>query len=308
MAFHKYHYHPSNAYFYSYGDLPLIDLLAFISNKVMRHFKRIDPRTDVPNQPRWPAPRTARYTYPLAANEDATKRCQICLAWLTCDICDTFEVLVLSVLEQILLGNAASPLRKALMDSGLGSALSDSTGYDADNKDTMFSCGLKNVAEDAGDAIEKIIFDVLSDSADKGIDPDSIASAIHQIEFHRKEVTNTPYPYGIKLMLMVIGSWLHGGDPERILQLDADFERLHREIAAGNFLENRIRSYFLENPHRVRLSLVPDQCQPLDGRYDPPGLSVHLAAGRQATSWKILIVCGFPWYLTSKRPSRRSVG
>jgi len=261
VAFHNRHYHPSNAYFYTYGNLPLADHLAFIEQKVMRRFERIDPQTDVPAQPRWKDARTARYTYPLAAGEDPAKRCQICLAWLTSDICDTFEVLVLSVLEQVLLGNAASPLRKALMDSGLGTALSDGSGYDADNKDTLFACGLKNVAEDAGEAIEKIIFDVLTELADKGIDPESIASAIHQIEFHRKEVTNTPYPYGIKLMLMVIGSWLHGGDPERILQLDADFERLHREIAARKFLEERIRTYFIDNPHRVRLSLVPDQQQ-----------------------------------------------
>jgi hypothetical protein len=48
-----------------------------------------------------------------------------------------------------------------------------------------------------------------------------VESAIHQIEFHRKEVTNTPYPYGIKLLIGVSASWLHGGDPERILQLDA---------------------------------------------------------------------------------------
>ncbi|MBR9980022.1 MAG: peptidase M16, partial [Desulfatitalea sp.] len=88
--------------------------------------------------------------------------------------------------------------------------------------------------------------------------PEMIASAIHQIEFHRKEVTNTPYPYGLKLLLMAIGSWLHGGDPERILRLDADFERLHREIAGGPFLEKRMRTYFLDNPHRVRMLLAPD--------------------------------------------------
>jgi Zn-dependent M16 (insulinase) family peptidase len=145
------------------------------------------------------------------------------------------------------------------MDSGLGSTLSDGTGYDADNRDTLFACGLKDTAEDSADAIERIIMDVLEGLVRDGLDPELIASAIHQIEFHRKEVTNTPYPYGLKLKLMTIGSWLHGGDPERILQLDADFKRLHQEIAAGPFFENRIRHYFLDNPHRVRLMLVPDQ-------------------------------------------------
>lgn len=259
LAFHQRHYHPSNAYFYTYGNLPLNDHLTFISDKIMRHFERIDPRTDVPAQPRWEAPRKARYTYPLSADEDPARKSQVTLAWLTCDIRDTFEVLVLTVLEQILLGNAASPLRKSLMDSGLGSTLSDGTGYDADNRDTMFGCGLKDVAEDAADAIEKIVFDTLGELARNKLDPELIASAIHQIEFHRKEVTNTPYPYGLKLMLMIIGSWLHGGDPERILQLDADFQRLREAVAAGPFLEDRIQEYFLDNPHRVRLCLAPDQ-------------------------------------------------
>lgn len=258
VAFHRRHYHPSNAYFYTYGNLPLNDHLAVIAEKVMRRFERIDPGTEVPGQPRWNAPRTARYTYALAPTETPDRKCQVCLSWLTCDIRDTFEVLVLSVLEQILLGNAASPLRKALMDSGLGSALSDGSGYDADNRDTLFACGLKDVRESDADAIEGIILKELQRLVTERLDPEMIASAIHQIEFHRKEVSNTPYPYGLKLLLMTIGSWLHGGDPERILHLDADFQRLHQEIAAGPFLENRIGTYFLDNPHRVRLTLAPD--------------------------------------------------
>ena len=256
--FHARHYHPSNAYFYSYGNMPLADHLAFIEAKIMHRFARIEPHTDVPPQPRWDAPRTARYTYPLSG-DDPQRKSQISLAWLTCDIRDTFEVLVLSVLEQILLGNAGSPLRKALMDSGLGSALSDATGYDSDNRDTFFACGLKDTEEDAGPAVEKIILDVLQHLVEKRIDVEHIASAIHQIEFHRKEITNTPYPYGLKLLMSLIGSWLHGGDPERILQLDADMARLRAEIEKGPFLEERLRFYFLENRHRVRMLLAPDQ-------------------------------------------------
>jgi presequence protease len=258
-AFHERHYHPSNAYFYSYGSLPLDGHLAFITDKIMKRFSQIDPRTDVPAQPRWQAPRTARYTYPLAANEDPRRKSQICLAWLTCDIRDTFEVLVLSVLEQILLGNAGSPLRKALMDSGLGSALSDTVGYDADNRDTLFACGLKDTEENAGEAVQKIILDVLQEQVEQRIDAGLIETAIHQIEFHRKEVTNSPYPYGLKLLMSFMGSWLHGGDPERILRLDADMARLRAEIDKGPFLEQRIQFYFLENHHRVRLLLAPDQ-------------------------------------------------
>ncbi len=258
-AFHGRHYHPSNAFFYTYGNLPLKDHLTFIEERVLSRFARIDPGTDVPAQPRWQAPRIASYPYPLDRSEKPDKKHQACVAWLLADICDTFEVLVLAVIEQILIGNAASPLRKALMDSQLGTALSDGTGFDAENRDTMFSVGLKDVTANDAEAIETIVFDVLNRLAEDGIDAELVESAIHQIEFHRKEVTNTPYPYGIKLLIGVSASWMHGGDPERILQLDADFDRLRQALAQGRFLEDKIRHYFLDNPHRVRFSLVPDQ-------------------------------------------------
>jgi hypothetical protein len=258
-AFHQHHYHPSNAYFYTYGDLPLKDHLAFIASKVLDHFDAIDPKTDVPSQPRWKSPQTVRYAYPLAKSEDPSKRCQVALAWLMADIRETFDVLTLAVLEQVLLGNAASPLRKALMDANLGSALSDGTGFDADNRDTMFACGLKDVRESDGDRIEALILEVLRHLAEDGIDPQMTESAIHQIEFHRKEITNSPYPYGLKLFIGFAGSWLHGVDPQRLLDFEADLERLQAELAAGPFLEKQLRACFLDNPHRVRFTLYPDQ-------------------------------------------------
>ena len=258
-TFHARHYHPSNAFFYSYGNLPLAGHLEVIEKTVLEGFDRIDPRTDVPAQPRWSSPRRATYYYPLAPEEDPKKKSQACVAWLTADIQDASEVLVLTLLEEILLGNAASPLRKALMDSGLGTALSDATGFDPDNRDTLFSCGLKDVESDAAGKIETIVMDVLKRLAADGIEEELVEAAVHQIEFHRKEVTNTPYPYGLKLLLAFGGNWFHKGDPVRVLQFDKDMRRLREQIASGPFLENKLRSFFLENPHRVLFELHPDQ-------------------------------------------------
>jgi len=257
--FHRRHYHPSNAYFYTYGDLPLKDHLAFISTAVLSRFDAIDPATDVPSQPRWDAPRMLRFPYPFARNEDPAQKHQACVSWLTSDIRDTGEVLSLALLEQILIGNAGSPLRKALIDSGLGSALCDGSGYDAENRDTLFTAGLKDVAPDAAEKVEQIVFDVLSGLAERGIDSELVESAIHQLEFHRREITNTPYPYGIKLLLAIGGTWLHGGDPLRVLEFDADLAQIRRELEHGRFFERQLTRFFLENPHRVRLTLYPDQ-------------------------------------------------
>jgi Zn-dependent M16 (insulinase) family peptidase len=256
--FHRNHYHPSNAWFFTYGNLPLKNHLEFISRTVLDHFTRIQPNTEVPSQPRWDTPRTASYPYALNHAEDISRKYQVCIAWLLSDIQDIYEVLSLALLNDILLGNAASPLRKNLIDSGLGSSLSDGSGFDADNRDTLFACGLKDVRQEDAEAIERIILETLTDLAENGIEPDLVESALHQIEFHRKEVTNTPYPYGLRLLLGLTATWIHGGDPVRLLDIDPDIETLRRQALQESLLENLIRRFFLENPHRVRLMLVPD--------------------------------------------------
>lgn len=257
-AFHAHHYHPSNAFFYSYGNLPLEDHLEFIEQKVLAGFEPIDPRTEVPSQPRWDKPREAVYRYPLSPGEDPSRKCQIGMAWLTTDIRDVYEVLVLTLIEQVLLGNPASPLRQALLESGLGSALADSTGFDADNRDTLFFCGLKDVAESDEERIVAIITETLDRLCTEGIDPELIESAIHQVEFQRREITNTPYPYGLKLLVGVTSTWIHGGRPHRLLQVEKDIAELRRQMKTPRYFENRLRRHFLENPHRVTFKLLPD--------------------------------------------------
>jgi hypothetical protein len=257
--FHSHHYHPSNAFFYTYGNVPLAESLTVIEDTVLKKFKRITPATDVKPQPRWRKPRIASFPYPFNPNEDPTKKYQACLAWLVGDIKDAFGVLTLALLEQVLLGNSAAPLRKALIDSELGSALCDGCGLDTDNRDTAFVAGLKDVEKQATEKVEAIIFETLTGLVKNGIDKTLIESAIHQIEFHRKEITNTPYPYGIKLLLAFTGPLLHGGDPVRILKFDDDLDKLRELMNREPFFENLIEKKLLKNNHRIRLTMVPDQ-------------------------------------------------
>jgi len=258
-AFHARYYHPSNAYFYTYGNLPLEETLSFIGKKALNQFDLLKIDSKVPSQPRWESPKKINQPYAYSDGNDISRKYQACVAWLTCDATDSFEILVLTVLEQILLGNSASPLRKALIDSSLGSALSDSTGFDPDNRDTLFSCGLKDISKTDVKKVEKIIFSTLKGLADKGIEKNLVDSAIHQIEFYRKEITNTPYPFGIKLLLSFASTLIHDGDPVFCINIDEDLDKLKQEIKNGPFLENRLKQYFLENPHRILFTLEPDK-------------------------------------------------
>jgi len=258
-AFHKRFYHPSNAFFYSYGCFPLQDHLKHVDQAILSKFDAIDPKTEVPAEPRWTSPKEIEHFYPLSKHENPDKKSQVCLAWLLNGIEDAYMVLCFSLLDQVILGNSASPLRKALIESGLGSSLSDGTGYDGEMRDTMFACGLKDVHAKDADIIEKLIFDTLSDLVETGIDQELIDTAIHQLEFHRKEVSNHPYPYGIKLLVHSCGSWFHSNDPIRPLVIEQDLKQLRDDLEKGHFFESLIDQYLINNHHRLRFILKPDQ-------------------------------------------------
>ena len=258
-TFHKRHYHPGNSFFFTYGNLPLKEHLLFINKNVLQKFGKMDPGTEILPQPRWNKPKESICKYPLDKNDDPEKKYQVAVAWLMADIRESFEIFALSLLSHILLGNSGSYLRKALIDSGLGSSLCDGCGYDSDNRDSMFVAGLKDVKKTDAEKIVSIIFNTLKNLADYGIDKELIESAIHQLEFGHKEVTNSPYPYGLKLFLTICGPWLHRCDPKTTLQIEDDLTRLRQKISKENFFENMIKKYFLENTHRTIFTMEPDR-------------------------------------------------
>uniref|UniRef100_A0A669EAC1 Pitrilysin metalloproteinase 1 n=1 Tax=Oreochromis niloticus TaxID=8128 RepID=A0A669EAC1_ORENI len=81
--FHATHYHPSNARFFTYGDLPLEPHLKQIQEEALSKFDRINPKTEVPSQPRWTSPKEDHVTCspdPLAP--DPNKQNTVCVSYL----------------------------------------------------------------------------------------------------------------------------------------------------------------------------------------------------------------------------------
>ena len=255
--FHRVHYHPSNAFFCTYGDLPLRQHLGRIQ-EVLADFKRIDPGTEVGDEQRYTEEKAYRYTYPLNKEEDDGKRSQVVLAWLMCSVKEPVEVLSLTLIQIILLGDASSPLRRALLESQLGKALADTTGFEDDIKETYFSVGLQGIDEQDAGKVEALILSTLRDLVEKGIDSERVESAIHQIEISTREVSGGHYPYSLNLLFRFFGCWAHGGNPLQAIDFDENLELIKKRIKSGPYLEEQIQKYFLTNRHRVKVILSPD--------------------------------------------------
>uniref|UniRef100_A0A8C7L895 Pitrilysin metalloproteinase 1 n=1 Tax=Oncorhynchus kisutch TaxID=8019 RepID=A0A8C7L895_ONCKI len=84
--FHATHYHPSNARFFTYGDLPLEQHLKQIHEEALSKFERTEPDTAVPNQVHWDRPREDHVTCsPDVMAPDAAKQNTLCMSYLLGD-------------------------------------------------------------------------------------------------------------------------------------------------------------------------------------------------------------------------------
>jgi presequence protease len=256
--FHATYYHPSNAYFYTYGSFALEPTLERIESQVLTRFSRQTGAWTVNSQPRFTVPRRTEAAYAITTEQIGTKHHQVLMSWLLPEVHDGFAQTVLQVLERVFLGNAASPIEQALLDSGLGSALADFSGI-FEVRETVFSAGLKDVKEENIAAVETLILETLRNLVQNGLDADMVDAAIHQIELNNKDTISDDYvPFALNLGFKVRLAYTHGGDPFGRVQLDTHLERLARERQNPRFLEAFIQTHFLENPHRVTTILRAD--------------------------------------------------
>jgi Zn-dependent M16 (insulinase) family peptidase len=256
--FHALHYHPSNARFYTYGDQSLAATLDFIEENALSKFTRIQVDPIVPDVKRFRSPTQATEGYPAPAGEDNTRKAEALTAWVTIPSANSFKSLAMKVLAEVLIANAGSPLRKALIDSGIGSALADGSGFHDDYREAVFGAGLKGIVAEDAEKVEKVVVDTLERLADNGLATDQVDAAVHHLEFDKRERSNAGFPYALRLLFASMPAYHYGGDPLQALNFDADLEHLEKARHEGRFFENLIRAELLDNAHRALLTVVPD--------------------------------------------------
>ena len=164
----------------------------------------------------------------------------------------------MEMLEHILEGLPGSPLRKALIGSGLGE---DTTGcgLETDLRQMYYSTGLKGVAPGDVQKAELLIFDVLAQLAEEGIDPAAVEAAVNSVEFAYRENNSGRFPRGLAAMIQALSTWLYDGDPLAPLAWEAPLKDIKDRLARGEkVFEQAIRRWFLDNGHRATVVLLPD--------------------------------------------------
>ena len=255
--FYASHYHPSNAVFMTFGDLDVAAVQTKIHEQALKGFERSDLELSVPDEKRYFSPVRVEEAYALD-QEDLSKQTHHVVGWLLPRSIDVDALMKAHLLERVLLDNSSSPLMAALESSSLGSAPSPLCGLEDSNREMSFVCGLEGSEPEDAAAVEQLILDTLQKVVDEGVDPRSVAAQLHQLELNQREITGDGMPFGLQLILAGMSAAIHRGDPVSVLNIDPALAKLREAVKDANFIPNLIREWLLDNPHRIRVTLRPD--------------------------------------------------
>ncbi|MBW2544268.1 MAG: insulinase family protein [Deltaproteobacteria bacterium] len=252
--FHRKYYHPSNARIFFAGDDDPEERLRIV-NDCLKDFQKMEVDSAIFLQPRFDSPRRTARSF--AAGDDSSKG-MVTVNWVFGETKDAVTNMALHILGYILLGTPGAPLRKALIESGLGEDITGG-GLEGELRQLFFSVGLKGIDAGKANVVETLILKTLEELAVDGIDLDAVEAALNTIEFSLRENNTGSYPRGLVLMLRAMTTWLYDGDPLALLSFESLMSEVKSRIASGgSFFEEMIREYFLDNPHRTTVIMEPD--------------------------------------------------
>lgn len=255
--FYRTHYHPSNAIFMTFGKMDVAEVQQKFEQQALSRFEKQDKQWRVPFEKRYAAPIAVEQHYALDG-EDQSKATHHVMGWLLGDSTDLDAQLEAHLVSQVLLDNSASPLLKALEQTPLAGSPSPMCGLEDSNREMSFLCGVAGSEPEHVLAIEQLILNTLQQVAKEGVPSDIIEASLHQLELHQREIGGDHYPYGLQLMFNALSAAVHYGDPVSLLNLEPALKRLREKALQDNFIQEAVQRLLLDNPHRVRFTLRPD--------------------------------------------------
>ena len=256
ISFHKKFYHPSNSYIYLYGDVDIDEQLAYLDGEYLSKFEKISVDSAIERHPQISEMKVVNDVYPIGDEESADAKTFISLDFVTGEIEDSATILGLEILNHALFTTPAAPLRKAIIDSKLGKDID--TGIEEDLLQPAFNITLNGSESDNAQKFYDLVNAEMKKLIDNGIDKTLLEASISLIEFRLREADFGLAPKGLIYGLRSLRTWLYDGDPNIYLRYEDDLKVI-KEGLNNRYFENLLQKYFLDNPHKLLITLAPSK-------------------------------------------------
>ena len=252
--YHK-HYHPSNGVIYLYGKMNIEEKLRFINDEYLVNYKRSNESIAIT----LPSPvvnLNVEKEYAINEEEDLENNTYISLAFGLDHAKNVRDLLGLSLLNEVLMGTNASPLKKVLIENELAedieSYVDDGCIYPSL---TIF---LHKSDKDKKDLFIKLVKEELERLVKEGIDKEALLATININEFKNKELDTGRMPKGLVFAFSIMQGFNYQIPYEEMLESDAHF-KYFKENLNTNYFESLIEKYLLNTKHLVSVVMTPNK-------------------------------------------------
>ena len=257
LDFHRKYYHPSNSYIYLYGDMDMEEKLRWLDEKYLSAFDAIEVDSAIRYQQPFAEMKEIVQEYSIASDESVSDNTYLSYNKVIGTSLDEKLYLAFQILDYALLSAPGAPLKKALLDAGIGKDIMGS--YDNGVYQPIFSVIAKNANMEQKEEFIRVIEDTLKNIAANGIDRKALRAGINYHEFRFREADFGNYPRGLMYGLQLYDSWLYDEEKPFIhMEAIPTFEFLKSQVETGYF-ENLIQTYLLDNTHGSIVIIRPEQ-------------------------------------------------
>lgn len=277
LAFHQRYYHPSNSYIYLYGDMDMEERLAYLDEAYLSKYEALAVDSAPATEPPFGKSVLVEKEYPIMESEPEEGNTYLSYNVSLGENLDRKVSVGFQALADAVVGAPGAPVRKALLDAGIGT---DITCYfEADVKQPYFSIVAKNAEGSQREEFVTVIEETLQSLSEDGVEKKALKAALNHDEFKYREADYGSYPKGLMYGLQMFETWLYDdGKPFDYLELDETYKTLKKE-ADTSFYEDMLKSRLLQNTHKSVVVVRP--VKGLTGKRDK-ALAEKLAAKKAA--------------------------
>lgn len=255
LAFHKKYYHPSNSYIYLYGDMNMEEKLIWMDREYLSKYEAMKIDSEIPVEPAFSAMKEETICYGITDSESEEEGAYLSWSKVAGSELEPRKYLAFQILEYVLLNAPGAPVKKALLDAGIGKDVFG--GYDGELLQPTFTIASKSVKPEQKKEFVAVIEKVLSDQAEHGLNKRSLLAGLNNCEFRCREADYGRFPKGLMYGLQAFESWIYDDKAPMIhLAYDDTFAFLREAVNTGYF-ETLIREDLLSNQHGVILTVLP---------------------------------------------------
>ena len=257
INFHKKYYHPSNSYIFLYGNMDMEEKLSWLDENYLSQFEAIEIDSAIRLQTPFAEVKDVEMTYSITSSESEEDNTYLSYNKVIGTSLDKELYQAFAILDYALLSAPGAPLKKALVDAGIGKDIMGS--YDDGIYQPTFSVIAKNANAQQKEAFVKLIEDTLTELVKNGINKKALMAGINYHEFRYREADFGNYPKGLIYILQMMDSWLYD-DEKPFLHMEASktYELLKEKVNEGYF-EGLIQTYLLDNMHGAIVTVKPEK-------------------------------------------------